>query len=180
MRTKIAIVLLIILANITVYLYDYFSTPQLMEEQKKEANFNKLPEIELTLFNGNKISPHTMKQPTILLNFWASWCTTCVEEMPDMIKLAQKMNGKLGLIFLSIDENEAIAKKFKQKLANQGINVNAKNIYWARDKNKDISLNKFNVIKVPETIIINKNKEMTSKIVGKYDWSYQNISAMLK
>ena len=171
MREKITVLIILIILAITgSFLYDYNSTPSVKTPETVIISKHKqFPAVNFINFNGKKFSINDIQTPTILLNFWATWCSTCVAEMPNMLKLAQKMNGKIAIIFLSIDENQQLAENFKNKLEKQGLNT-SKNIYWAWDKNKEISLNKFNILKTPETIIINKNRQMVDKVVGKYDW----------
>ena len=40
----------------------------------------------------------------LLINFWATWCTTCVEEFPDLVRIGTDYKGKIDLITVSLDE----------------------------------------------------------------------------
>ena len=66
---------------------------------------NPLPVPALTLkdLDGNTISSTDWRGKVVLLNFWATWCPPCREEIPDLIKLQQKYQGKLQIIGLSDD-----------------------------------------------------------------------------
>lgn len=50
----------------------------------------------------------------VLVNFWATWCLPCREEMPELVKLENRMNGKpFQLVVISTDEPEQAQDAFK-------------------------------------------------------------------
>ena len=63
--------------------------------------------VKFSLIGRNKI---------MVLNFWASWCSTCREEIPGLKKLQERYSAK-DVVFLGINvgENEADAKRFIEK-----------------------------------------------------------------
>ena len=49
----------------------------------------------------------------VLVNFWATWCEPCREEMPSMVKLAEKMAGRpFSVLAVNVGESEAAANRF--------------------------------------------------------------------
>src|SRR5512142_3059718 len=46
------------------------------------------------------------KGKPVLLNFWATWCAPCVEEMPSLVRLQQKMQGKVTVIAVRVDVDD--------------------------------------------------------------------------
>ncbi len=76
-----------------------------------------LPEFTLRDLEGQSISPADWRGKVILLNFWATWCGPCREEIPDLIKLQAKYAGRLQIIGLSVDEGPAEeVKHFAQQM----------------------------------------------------------------
>ena len=63
--------------------------------------------------NNNNISLSQYKNKWLLVNFWATWCAPCREEIPDLNELADK-NKKIKLVGIAIDEIEAV-KMFLNK-----------------------------------------------------------------
>ncbi|MBI2816824.1 MAG: TlpA family protein disulfide reductase [Acidobacteria bacterium] len=62
-----------------------------------------VPAFKLKDLDGNTISSSDWRGKVVLLNFWATWCPPCREEIPDLIRLQQKYQGKLQIIGLSDD-----------------------------------------------------------------------------
>ncbi|MDD5033527.1 MAG: TlpA disulfide reductase family protein [Methylococcaceae bacterium] len=74
-------------------------------------------EIAFPDLNG-KIHPlQQWKDQALIVNFWASWCAPCVEEMPEFVKWQNEL-GPQGVQFVGvlIDDDPAMARKFLQTL----------------------------------------------------------------
>lgn len=139
-----------------------------------------LPDIEIASINNKKISLRKIEGDVILLNFWASWCKSCITELPSIIQLVKKYNGKVSILAISIDSKKENIINFLKKLERVTKHkADIPNIYWLWDKDKEISLKLFNTLKVPETIIINKDRMMVKKIVGLVDWMSQDITKFI-
>lgn len=59
------------------------------------------PNVSFTDIKGNKISLEQFKGKVVMVNFWATSCTTCVGEMPDMIKTYEKYHAQ-GLEYVAV------------------------------------------------------------------------------
>lgn len=174
MREKILAGIAILGVAVGGLVYDYYlSQPEAMastvETKPVRIAPSALPKVRLTSFTGQKFTVNELKEPVILLSFWASWCAVCIAEMPDLINLVEEMDGKLALVNVSIDDTLPPAEKYQQILESKGM-LTSSHIYWAWDENKEVSLNQFNVAKTPETIIVDPSRRMVEKIVGVYDW----------
>ena len=70
--------------------------------------------VKLTDLDGQPISMEQFKGKTIFINFWATWCKPCIQEMPS-IDSAQKLLSKNGIVFLlASDESPNQIKEFKE------------------------------------------------------------------
>jgi thiol-disulfide isomerase/thioredoxin len=61
------------------------------------------PQFTVKDLDGNTLSPADWKGKVVLLNFWATWCGPCRAEIPDLIKLQKKYEGRLQIVGLSDD-----------------------------------------------------------------------------
>lgn len=70
-----------------------------------------MPEFTLpNLAGGNTSITEHLGEKVILINFWATWCTPCMKEMPKLDKMQKEHPDKLQVISISADEARDIAK----------------------------------------------------------------------
>ncbi len=102
------------------------TVPVSEEETEAESESQALPAVDFTLTDqfGNTHSLSDYKGKTIFLNFWATWCSPCRAEMPDIQKLYESYDkeGDNALIVLGVaapdygqEKNEEGIKKFLEE-----------------------------------------------------------------
>ncbi|HKG80862.1 MAG TPA: TlpA disulfide reductase family protein [Pyrinomonadaceae bacterium] len=64
---------------------------------------NTIPDFSVTSLEGKTIDKNALKGEVVVLNFWASWCTPCMAEIPELKELAA--NSKAKVIGIALDEN---------------------------------------------------------------------------
>src|SRR3990167_1313561 len=74
-----------------------------VETIKFVKNPSPAPQFSIQDLEGHTLSPADWRGKVVLLNFWATWCPPCREEIPDLIKLQTKYAGRLQIIGLSDD-----------------------------------------------------------------------------
>jgi thiol-disulfide isomerase/thioredoxin len=75
------------------------------------------PSFEAQDLSGKKISPADYKGKVIVLNFWATWCPPCREEIPELISLQTQYKDRLQIIGVSEDDDPpAKVAQFVQKV----------------------------------------------------------------
>ncbi len=86
------------------------STPQALAVSGKNQS---APAWSLTALDGKNVSLSDFKGRVVLMNFWATWCPPCREEMPQLIAL-QKDLGKAGLtvVGISMDQEKEAASAY--------------------------------------------------------------------
>ena len=67
------------------------------------ANPLPVPDFTIKDLDGRDLSSASWRGKVVLLNFWATWCPPCREEIPDLIRLQTKYEGKLQIVGLSDD-----------------------------------------------------------------------------
>lgn len=115
------------------------------------------------------------KGKTVLLNFWASWCAPCIIEFPKLEELARTYPDTLVILALSADTEETDIHRFLKKYKHN----EQKNFFVAHDKNKAISQDIFQTIRLPETIIIDPSGNMVRKVAGDTDWTGTDMKSYL-
>ena len=112
--------------------------------EKKEL----APAFALELMDGNKFDLNGHKGKPILINFFASWCLPCREEMPVLQKIVHEYQPK-GVIFLgvAVDDTE---KKMKEFIARYGVTFPV-----GLDKTAEIQKS-FGLYGIPTTYFIDK------------------------
>ena len=120
----------------------------------------KLEKINFTNINNKIIHLKEFEDSLIIINFWATWCAPCIEEMPSLNRLqANPVFKNLKIIPInvgrdSIEKSQNFFKKLK---------INNLKIYF--DNDVELS-NKFLLRGLPTTVFVNKKGEEFARIIG--------------
>ena len=134
----------------------------------------KLKKINFKSINNEIINLNKFENSLIIINFWATWCVPCIEEMPSLNRLqANPIFNNLQIIPINVGrDNIEKSKNFFQKLK-----INNLEIYF----DKDVELaNKFLLRGLPTTIFINKKGEEFARIIGFVNFDDKKIVERLK
>ena len=137
-------------------------------------NPKKLEKINFKNINNEIINLNKFENSLIIINFWATWCAPCIEEMPSLNRLQINPNFKnLKIIPINIGRDSIEkSKNFYKKL-----NINNLKIYF----DKDVELaNKFLLRGLPTTVFINKNGEEFARVIGYVNFDDKTIIKWLK
>lgn len=134
-------------------------------EEVENLETSGLPDLEVTDIDGKKINFLAFKNNIVILNFWATWCAPCLEEVPSLISLAKAFKGKIHIIAVSGDENKTDIDVFLKAFPE----MKSENIHIIWDESKILS-KKFKIDRLPESFIFNKNLKLEKKIIGSINW----------
>lgn len=117
--------------------------------------------------SGKVVSSAALKGKVVLLNFWATWCGPCREEIPEMIKLQAQYKDTLEVIGASEDDiaPEQVAK-FAQKV---GMN------YPVIMSSAQLEREYGGVAALPTTFVINMDGRVVQKNVGVYPLDFYDM-----
>ncbi len=108
-----------------------------------------------------------LKGQIVVLNFWATWCPPCIEEMPSLVRMQQFMKAKgVTVLAVSVDADENSYKRF---LRDHGVNLLS-----VRDPDQK-SNSLYGTSKFPETYIIDRSGVVRRKFIGAVDWTEPEI-----
>ncbi|HEV2056758.1 MAG TPA: TlpA disulfide reductase family protein [Methylomirabilota bacterium] len=139
------------------------------EQQAKDFNVAAL--------EGGKLRLADLKGKVVFLNFWATWCPPCMEEMPAMERLWQRYKDQ-GLVVIALSMDSAGAKVVKPFIEQ------AKYTYRvALDPKMEIA-ELYGARSVPSTFIIDRSGTLRAIALGPRDWdgraSFAYFDALLK
>ncbi len=106
----------------------------------------------------------------VLVNFWASWCTPCVEELPSLLDLHHEQPD-LAILAVSIDDDPAAYSSF--------IIRNHMDLITVRDPTQSAA-SLFHTDMWPETYAIDRQGIIRRKFVGPQEWTSPEIVSYLK
>ena len=120
------------------------------------------PEFAVVTDGGRTISPSKFDGKLLVLNFWASWCEGCVEEIRSLDAFQRKFASQ-GVVVLgvSMDSDEVQYKRFLRQFQ-IGFST-------CRDPAWTIS-HSFGTFQLPETYIIDASGEVKEKIIAAYNF----------
>ncbi|HEY4651427.1 MAG TPA: TlpA disulfide reductase family protein [Pontibacter sp.] len=81
------------------------------------------PDFFATDERGKEVRLTDFKGKFVLINFWASWCKPCLEEMPVIVEMKEKYPEKLEVVFITLDSNADLAAKAVEKYRMSGIHI---------------------------------------------------------
>jgi len=145
------------------------------KEPTKEKQIISFPEekpivkVKLTDLNDQPIDLEQYKGQTVFVNFWATWCKPCLQEMPSIDK-AQELLHKKGVIFLlASNESPDQINEFKK-----GHNYNFNYV-------RLVNMEELNVEVLPTTYIFNPKGQLVLSETGYRKWDdIKNIEMILK
>lgn len=119
------------------------------------------PDFSFTL-EGKPAKLSDLRGKVVVLNFWATWCPPCVDEMPSLNQLHAAIAPQGATVLgISVDDTDGVYQEFIQRFNLQFPNY--------RDPNKQINA-AYGTFTFPETYIIGKDGRIARKIIGPQNW----------
>jgi cytochrome c biogenesis protein CcmG/thiol:disulfide interchange protein DsbE len=107
----------------------------------------------------------SLRGHVVVLNFWATWCVPCIEEVPSLVRLQQRL-PQVTVVAISADEDAAAYREF---LTSNGVNF-----VTVRDPSSRIP-HLYGTLKIPETYVIDRQGVLRRKFVSAQDWTNPEI-----
>ena len=112
----------------------------------------------------------SLRGQAVVINFWASWCEPCREEMPTLAQLARAHSGKLRVLAVNYKESSAAVVQF----------VAATGLDLATLRDPDGALARTWGIRVfPSTVLIGADGQVRSVVRGALDWHGVDASGLI-
>ena len=139
----------------------------------REFSGNSNPiKLKLKTASGKLFNKSDFKNKVTVINFWATWCPPCIEEIPSLNRLSKKMQGQpFELISINYAEEREVILDFMKK-----VNVEFPVLL---DKNGEFA-KQWNVISYPSTFIINKQGKIVYGVNSAIEWDNPELISKLK
>jgi peroxiredoxin len=139
----------------------------------KQMKVKKMaPNFSLEDLNGQKVELKNFKGKVIFLNFWATWCGPCKEEMPSMESLWQWFKGK-DFLLLSISVDYEGVKSIKEYVEKQRYTFRV----LIDPQCQTIDL--YEVKAIPTTLIIDKKGQIVAVATGPKNWGSPEAASLV-
>ena len=130
------------------------------------------PPLALKDLDGRDVRLDAYRGRTVIVNFWATWCAPCVEEMPSLMRLRDKYASQgLEVIGVNFQENAARIKPFLQRY---GIDMPV-----VRDHDGS-ARSAWGVGVFPSSFVIGPDQKVAFVVVGEADWSGPPIEPRIR
>lgn len=126
---------------------------------------SEAPDFELrTLVEGRTLALSQLRGQVVLLNFWATWCKPCEDELPSMERLYRALSGGDGsfeLLAVSVDENAEAVQVFRERYSIS--------FPILLDPEQRVS-RLYQTQGFPESLLIDRQGRVVERYVGPRDW----------
>ncbi|MDT8334662.1 MAG: TlpA disulfide reductase family protein, partial [Desulfurivibrionaceae bacterium] len=130
------------------------------------------PDFSLVDLDGKPWTLSDLKGQVVFVNFWATWCPPCREEMPSMQKLYTTLpKDKFKMLAILNKDKPEVARTFAAK---RGLTMPILN-----DQDNKVGP-KYGLTGLPETFIIDKTGVLRNKVVGPAQWDSPAVERMLR
>jgi len=131
------------------------------------------PELTVDSLEGATVTLSSFRGRPVLLNLWATWCAPCIEEMPSLDRLQQKLGSDLVVLAISEDRRGAeVVRPFREKLR-----LSALELYLDP---ADTAVDALSVEGLPTSVLIDRAGNMVGIVKGSAAWDSPDMVALLQ
>lgn len=128
------------------------------------------PDFSLTE-NGKTVSLSSLRGHVVVLNFWATWCPPCIDEMPSLIEMQKRLkNEGVQVLAVSLDVDQSAYEDLIRKM-----NID---LLTVRDPDQKSNA-MYGTFRFPETYVIDRQGVLRRKFVGPVNWTEAEIEKYL-
>ncbi|CAI8787780.1 TlpA family protein disulfide reductase [Methylocaldum szegediense] len=142
-------------------------------EPSAPPNGASVDSVSLRDLDGNPRDIAEWKGKVLVLNFWATWCAPCREEMPEFTRLQTELGGKgVQFVGIAIDESEAVQDFLKETPVNYPILLgDERAVAWAERLGNRLGV-------LPFSVVFNRDGQLVDAHIGPF--SREQLTEVLK
>ena len=125
---------------------------------------SRAPEFSLVRLGSNEpVRLEDLRGRVVLLNFWATWCKPCEDEMPAMQHLYEQLGGpSFELLAISVDEDAAAVERFRDRL---GLT------FPILLDPQQRAAHAYQTFRFPETLLVAADGSVVERYIGPKEWA---------
>ena len=121
---------------------------------------------------------HQLKGVPVILHFWATWCGPCLQELPELLKLSDKLRPEgYSIVAVAVDESWAVLENFFARYPH--LSSMKDRMVLVLDPEGKIA-NAYGSSRFPETFLINTQMVIDNKLIGAQPWNESVMTPYLK
>jgi len=125
------------------------------------------PPLELADLQGNSHRLADYRGKVVLVNFWATWCTPCRDEMPSIERLRNALAGRpFAVLAVNVGETERAAREFLEKMPLKFAILLDRNLQASRAWGARI---------LPASYLVAPNGAIRYHYFGELDWAREDV-----
>lgn len=131
------------------------------------------PAFSLPVLGGDStVNLVDTRGQVVLLNFWATWCKPCEDEMPAMDRLYRSLSPEgFEMLAVSVDEEPELVEKFRQRL---GVSFPI-----LLDPEQNVS-RRYQTTGFPESLLIDREGMIVERYIGPRDWDHSTYAKRIR
>jgi len=115
-----------------------------------------------TVSGDRRFALEDLRGRVVLVNFWATWCKPCEDEMPSMERLYRQLAGRpFELLAVSVDDDPSLVAEFQERL---GLSFPI-----LLDADKDVA-ERYQAFRFPESVLIDPEGQIVGRFIGPREW----------
>jgi thiol-disulfide isomerase/thioredoxin len=140
-------------------------------EDRSAKEGGAAPSFTIQTDDGRTITPTSFGGKVLVLNFWATWCAPCIQEIPSLNQFSRDF-AQSGVVVVAVNIDKS-AQKYKNFLRRIPVSFEV-----AHDPNADLS-SEYGTYLVPETYII-KDGRVMKKYAEAINWTNPDVAGYVK
>ncbi len=113
--------------------------------------------VSYTAWDGTQATTQTFVGKPLVVNFWASWCTSCLNEIPGFVDVYERHRGEISFLGLNLQDSPDAARELAREL---GIT------YELGQDREGTAFQAFGAVAMPTTVLLDAQGQVVKRLDG--------------
>ena len=153
-----AVLIIAVVIIVGIIIFRKIDNSRYVYPEKKEDVIKSAPDFAATLVSGEEFTLSENIGKPVLINFWATWCGPCVNEMPAFERLKEDYGEEVVIVAVNCGEKAEAVREFAE--------TNGYTFSFAIDEKAKISTMDYPTMSIPYTVLVDKEGNIAEEFVG--------------